>query len=133
MAREVYASSERDTWATPQPLFDQLDAEFGFDIDLCALPCNTKCDRYYTQADDSLAQEWRGTCWMNPPYGRGIGDWICKAFQSSLFGATVVCLVPARTDFFNAHGCLSLLVVDRSSYSHGSSNDSINISMCSLA
>ena len=49
-------------------------------------------------ADDGLAQEWRGVCLMNPPYGAGIGAWVRKAYESSLLGATVVCLVPARTD-----------------------------------
>ena len=35
---------------------------------------------------------------MNPPYGRGIGKWMKKAYESAQSGATVVCLVPARTD-----------------------------------
>jgi Zn finger protein HypA/HybF involved in hydrogenase expression len=35
---------------------------------------------------------------MNPPYGRTIGKWVRKAWVSSKQGATVVCLVPARTD-----------------------------------
>lgn len=35
---------------------------------------------------------------MNPPYGRGIGQWMQKAYESAQMGATVVCLVPARTD-----------------------------------
>jgi site-specific DNA-methyltransferase (adenine-specific) len=35
---------------------------------------------------------------MNPPYGREIGKWIEKAYVESLGGATVVCLIPARTD-----------------------------------
>lgn len=35
---------------------------------------------------------------MNPPYGRGIGKWLAKAVESWQSGATVVCLVPARTD-----------------------------------
>ena len=35
---------------------------------------------------------------MNPPYGREIGKWIKKAYESSLNGATVVCLLPSRTD-----------------------------------
>jgi hypothetical protein len=35
---------------------------------------------------------------MNPPYGRTIGQWVEKAYRSSLAGATVVCLLPARTD-----------------------------------
>jgi site-specific DNA-methyltransferase (adenine-specific) len=35
---------------------------------------------------------------MNPPYGREIGRWVKKAFEESLKGAVVVCLLPARTD-----------------------------------
>lgn len=38
---------------------------------------------------------------MNPPYGRGkIGRWMRKAVEAwgHGHGATVVCLVPARTD-----------------------------------
>ena len=35
---------------------------------------------------------------MNPPYGREIAKWMRKAFEESRNGATVVCLVPARTD-----------------------------------
>jgi len=35
---------------------------------------------------------------MNPPYGREIGKWVKKAYESAQSGATVVCLVPARTD-----------------------------------
>lgn len=95
---DVHYSSETDLWATPQDLFNELNAEFGFELDVCATPDNAKCARYFTEDDDGLAQEWRGICWMNPPYGREIADWMDKAYQSSLDGATVVCLVPARTD-----------------------------------
>jgi hypothetical protein len=35
---------------------------------------------------------------MNPPYGRTIARWMAKAVESAAAGATVVCLVPARTD-----------------------------------
>jgi phage N-6-adenine-methyltransferase len=87
-----------DEWETPQDLFDLLDGEFGFDLDVCALESSAKCDRYFTPADDGLAHDWRGTCWMNPPYGDEIPKWIQKAYHSSLRGATVVCLVPARVD-----------------------------------
>lgn len=98
MDRAVWASSATDLWATPQDFFDVLHAEFGFDLDVCATDENAKCARYFTAETDGLAQEWSGTCWMNPPYGRVIGDWMRKAWESSLSGATVVCLVPSRTD-----------------------------------
>jgi len=35
---------------------------------------------------------------MNPPYGREIGKWVAKAHASAELGATVVALLPARTD-----------------------------------
>jgi phage N-6-adenine-methyltransferase len=94
----VHFSSKTDLWATPQDFFDRYNAIYQFTLDVCALPDNAKCERYFTPEQDGLAQEWTGACWMNPPYGRTIGSWIRKAFESAKLGATVVCLLPARTD-----------------------------------
>lgn len=94
----VHFSSATDVWATPQSLFDELNAEFAFTLDVCALPENAKCNRYFTPETDGLTQAWLGSCWMNPPYGRTIGQWVGKAYESALQGATVVCLLPSRTD-----------------------------------
>ncbi len=94
----VHFSSQSDLWETPQDFFDRLDDEFHFATDVCALPSNAKCERFFTPEQDGLHQEWSGVCWMNPPYGREIGKWMRKAYESSLSGATLVCLVPARTD-----------------------------------
>lgn len=94
----VHFSSETDLWATPQDFFDKLNAAYRFDLDVCATHDNAKCARYFTKDDDGLKQQWCGSVWMNPPYGREIGVWMRKAHESSLQGATVVCLVPARTD-----------------------------------
>ncbi len=91
-------SSATPEWGTPQDLFDELDAEFGFDLDVCATAELAKCERFFSPDDDGLAQEWTGVCWMNPPYGDVIPDWIEKAHTSGESGATVVCLVPARVD-----------------------------------
>ena len=86
-------------WETPQHVFDELNQEFRFDIDVCATKENAKCATFFSPEMDGLKQEWEGTCWMNPPYGRAIGDWVKKAYESSLKnGVTVVCLLPARTD-----------------------------------
>jgi phage N-6-adenine-methyltransferase len=94
----VHFSSRTDLWATPQDFFDRLNVEFGFTLDVCATPENAKCTRYFTRTDDGLTQNWTGVCWMNPPYGREISSWMRKAYTSAQEGATVVCLVPARTD-----------------------------------
>ena len=85
-------------WPTPQELFDELNAEFGFTTDVAATNDNAKCAHYYTQEQDGLKQDWRGVCWMNPPYGRAIGKWVEKAYREACQGALVVGLLPARTD-----------------------------------
>lgn len=92
-------SSATDNWATPQSFFDEWSALYGpFETDVCASKENAKCLKYFDAEMDGLKQEWTGKCWMNPPYGREIIKWMKKAYESSLKGAMVVCLVPARTD-----------------------------------
>ena len=91
-------SSASGEWSTPRTLFDVLNAEFGFTLDVCATPENTQCAAFYTKAENGLTQQWKGTIWCNPPYGREIGNWIRKAFETSRDGATVVLLIPSRTD-----------------------------------
>lgn len=91
-------SSKTDMWATPQEFFDKYAKQYRFTTDVCAIPENAKCHRFFSPEDNGLLQEWDGVCWMNPPYGRGIGEWVKKAYESSFKGATVVCLLPARTD-----------------------------------
>jgi phage N-6-adenine-methyltransferase len=95
----IHFSSATDLWETPWLLFRQLDAQFHFTLEVCALPENAKCRHFYTPGQDGLSQPWRGVCWCNPPYGRQIGRWVKKAYESAANGeATVVCLIPARTD-----------------------------------
>ena len=93
-------SSATDMWATPQDLFDELNAEFHFTLDPCATAENAKCKKFYTMAEDGLKQDWKGeTVFCNPPYGRAIYDWIKKCYTESLKpGTVVVALIPARTD-----------------------------------
>jgi phage N-6-adenine-methyltransferase len=94
----VHYSSKTDSWATPLEFFEMLDKEYSFDVDVCATHENAKCAKYFTVEDDGLCQKWTGRCWMNPPYGREIGKWMKKAYETALNGSLVACLVPARTD-----------------------------------
>lgn len=95
---DVHFSSKTDLWATPQDFFDFYNKKYCFTLDVCADETNHKCDAYFTKEMDGLNQQWEGVCWMNPPYGKEIKKWMQKAYESSLKGATVVCLVPSRTD-----------------------------------
>lgn len=95
---KYFHSSEKQAWETPQFLFDVLDAEFGFTLDVCATPDNAKCEQYFTPDDNGLLQSWNEqTVFCNPPY-KDCEQWLKKAWEESKKGATVVCLVPARTD-----------------------------------
>lgn len=47
-------------WATPQEVFDDLDAEFHFTLDPCATPENAKCAKFYTKEQDGLTKNWGG-------------------------------------------------------------------------
>lgn len=99
MNTDVMFSSASDQWATPQAFFNEWNALFNFTLDVCADAQNAKCERYFDLSTNGLKQDWSlEVCWMNPPYGREIGQWVKKAYSESLYGATVVCLLPARTD-----------------------------------
>lgn len=99
MTAAVYHRRQSDEWATPRDRFAEWTGEFGpFDLDAAATPENAVCERYFTMEDDGLVQDWgTGRVWCNPPYSAA-AEWVEKAYTASLTGATVVVLVPSRTD-----------------------------------
>ena len=56
----VMYSSKTDQWATPQSFFEELDAEFHFNLDPCADENNHKCAEYFVKEQDGLKQDWGG-------------------------------------------------------------------------
>jgi phage N-6-adenine-methyltransferase len=107
MAPAYIPQARRNDWATPQPLFDRLNAEFRFVLDVCATQGDTKCPSFY--AADALSlpwnhhkdHAWSGWWFCNPPYGRAMGAWIKKGCEER----RGVMLIPARTDvkWFHTH------------------------------
>lgn len=98
---DVHFSSKSNEWETPQDLFDKLNEEFGFEVDAAATDENYKCPIYFTEDNSALDKTWKeygNVIFMNPPYGRGMGKFIKKAYEEAKKGCTVVCLIPARTD-----------------------------------
>lgn len=98
MDNALHFSAQTCVWSTPDDLFKQIDAEFKFTLDACALPENAKCKRFFSPDDDGLLQPWSGTVWCNPPYGNRIGDWCQKAYREKFNGVKSVLLLPVRTD-----------------------------------
>lgn len=93
-------SSKNMEWETPDWLFAQLDNEFHFTLDPASTHQNAKCQTHFTIEENGLVQDWTGhTVFLNPPYGRAIGQWVEKAYMESRKPDTViVILIPARTD-----------------------------------
>jgi phage N-6-adenine-methyltransferase len=91
-----------DCRETPPDLFDALNAEFHFTIDVAANERNAKCDRYYTREQNGLDQAWaRERVFCNPPYS-DIEPWVRKASTECLAlvrPEVIVMLLPAdRTE-----------------------------------
>lgn len=101
----VHHSSKSNEWETPQDLFDKLHKVYKFTLDPCATKKTAKCKKFFTIKEDGLKKSWgKNRVFMNPPYGTEIGKWMQKAYEASLKGATVVCLIPSRTDTKWWHG-----------------------------
>lgn len=99
MINKGLMSSNTNEWATPVKFFEELNKEFNFTLDPCATSENAKCKKFYTKKDDGLLKSWDNEIvFMNPPYGKEIIKWVEKAYNENLKGATIVCLLPARTD-----------------------------------
>jgi len=80
MTARVLFSSSSEEWPAPRDFYAKLDRYYQFTLDPCATAENATCPRYFTKEQDGLAQDW-GThrVFCNPPYGRAIGKWTCKA------------------------------------------------------
>jgi site-specific DNA-methyltransferase (adenine-specific) len=78
---------------------DYIKAKWGpFDLDPCCEIRTQKAPSFFTKEDDGLNKPWFGRVFMNPPYGeKNLRVWMRKAYEESLRGATVFCLVPAQT------------------------------------
>lgn len=100
MNTALHFSKASDEWETPQAFFDEMDREFHFTLDVCASTVNHKCARFFWNGctTSGLTSDWsEDVCWMNPPYSQ-LKLWLAKASESARCGATVVCLIPSRTD-----------------------------------
>lgn len=96
--QSVHFSSKSQTWNTPKEIFLPLNDIWNFTLDVACLEESALCDKYYTPETNGLESSWNDEiCWMNPPYN-DIRSWSKKAVQEFENGATVVILIPARTD-----------------------------------
>lgn len=113
------AIDDVDDRETPADVFDPLNKEFGFTLDVAAARHNAKCQRFFAKSPeetvftraqgdlwkermreqgamgfDGLSYEWARyeVVWCNPPFS-DIAPWVEKAHSAS---CTVVMLLPAN-------------------------------------
>jgi len=95
-------SSETPEWYTPRHVVDAVARALGtIDLDPCAEPAKgVPATQHLTPADDGLTHPWNGRVYMNPPYGRSIGDWTGKLRDEHAAGRVTeaIALLPARTE-----------------------------------
>ncbi len=92
--------STKDDWETPQVMFNELNREFNFDLDPASNEFNAKCERYFTEEDSGLLNEWIAEAvFVNPPYSE-VDEWVKKCYYEWKTGnaKTVVMLVFAKTE-----------------------------------
>ena len=101
MGKGYMPPSQTDDWATPKDFYDSVNLHYGFELDAAASSTNHLAPNWFgldhpdESRRDGLTGLWAGRTWCNPPYGRGIKDWVAKASQHN---DLVVMLLPARTD-----------------------------------
>lgn len=96
--------TSRSDWETPRPLFEYRHRVWQFDVDAAANEANHQLPVWFGPGgviEDAFAGNWREhgrNFWVNPPYGRGIADWVSLFERESLCGCRVEALLPANTD-----------------------------------
>lgn len=82
-----------DEWMTPRYVFEALG--LTFDLDPAHPPARTNVPALRTLSFGGLEAPWRGTVWLNPPYGGrgGLEPWLARFFDHG----DGIALVPDRT------------------------------------
>jgi len=102
-ARGTILASQSVDHCTPSELLEAIVYPVlgrPVDLDPCSNPnslVRARCA--LTIDDDGLSKEWDfATIFVNPPYGKGIGQWVRKSIDAMItWAADVIMLVPAYT------------------------------------
>jgi hypothetical protein len=111
----AWMNSRNDECYTCDQELDLVRAALGGSIDLDPASCaaaqlRVRAERFFSKADNGLAQEWHGTVFLNPPYSllKEFTEKLIKEYRAGRTTAAVM-LTPARTstEWFQiaSHSC----------------------------
>ena len=91
----ISTSSVKQDYGTPDNIYQPLHDLFDFTLDPCATFENAKCDKFFTEEQDGLIQNWEGEkVFCNPPYNK-LANWLRSIATREDYKYCVV-LCPAR-------------------------------------
>jgi phage N-6-adenine-methyltransferase len=90
-------SLEKDSWETPDSIYQKFGGRFQCTLDVCASESNTKCPTFFDEHINGLSSDWYGRVWCNPPYSN-IKAWVAKAYRQRNNCQIIIMLLPAKTD-----------------------------------
>ena len=105
----IHGDSGNTEWYTPEWILDGARAVMGsIDLDPASSAvanARVQAGRYFTEADDGLAQPWTGNVWLNHPFGREANRrWIDKLVEEYTTGnvtqACCICYASTSEQWF---------------------------------
>lgn len=95
----MHRGASRQDWGTPPEFLAAVEARFGvIDFDLAASHQNSVADRFFSEQENSLVQDWTlphvGIAWCNPPFA-DIRPWAAKCESVRNLPRWTLLLVPA--------------------------------------
>ncbi len=96
-------SGGNDEWYTPAEYIEAARSVMG-GIDLDPASCEAaqatvKADRFFSKAQDGLAQQWAGNVWLNPPYSKDlIGLFVAKVLTEFETGGIQQAVILTNND-----------------------------------
>jgi hypothetical protein len=95
MALHEQSVGATDEWYTPPYVFEAMGVDFHMDVASPGAHITPWIPAIRFVTSRSLSREWKGSVWMNPPFGarNGLRPWLDKFFSHR----NGVALVPDRT------------------------------------
>jgi len=103
-ATNIHRTSKTPEWYSPDIIIDEVIKLYvTIDLDPCTnskIKPNVPAHAYFDLSDNGLKQEWFGSVYVNPPYGREVGKWVDKCIEeyTTRRAEEIILLVPARVD-----------------------------------